>query len=93
VAVVVQELKVATQDHILAHHKALQVELDELTALTAQTGTGQAVAEAALGVEVVVVMAAMVVAEVVQVVLQGQALLDLMPVKMVKINPQQLQIP
>jgi hypothetical protein len=43
--------------------------------------------------EVVVAMAVMAVAEVAQVVLQGQALLDLIPVKMVKINLEQLQIP
>ena len=51
------------------------------------------VAEVVLGMEVVVAMAAMVAVVVALEALQGQEPLDLIPVKMVKINPHKLQIP
>jgi hypothetical protein len=86
--VVALGLKAAMQDHFSVHHRALQVELAEPIALTAQTGTGQGVAEAALGAEVVVAMAVMVVVVVAQAVLAALVVLDLMPVLTDKISLQ-----
>jgi hypothetical protein len=90
--VVVPELQAATQDHILAHHRVLQVELEESTLLTAHRCIGLGVAEVVLGMEVVAAMVATVVAVVAQVVLVALVVLDLITVLTDKINPVEPQV-
>ena len=90
---VVPELQAATQDHILAHHKALQVELEESTLLTAHRCIGLGVAEVVLGMEVVAAMAVMVAEVAVPEVLVDREVLDSIMELAGKINPHKQLVP